>query len=264
MIKTFDFFLVILLFIVLIFKFNTTDSFLYKPLNYTVTLSKNTTFYIFSSIENIFNSYFELKNIKKKYNSLLLENSLLKTQLSLLNSMNIETTYLKGILNFKKDFLAYKLIPLKHIENKYTEKKNLIITKNTTTEKITVDMGVINERGVVGIVSEVSGDIITILPINNEKSSIPVWVGDDKVFGFISGSSEESYLLLKLKYIEDGNKIKLGDKIITNSYSDMFPEGLIIGSVIDITNKKNSLFVKVDVLLPKNLDNSVYFYVIKK
>ena len=71
-------------------------------------------------------------------------------------------------------------------------------------------------------------------------------------------NSDNIYTQAELKYIEDGNKIKLGDKIITNSYSDMFPEGLIIGSVIDITNKKNSLFVKVDVLLPKNLDNSVY------
>lgn len=185
-------------------------------------------------------------------------------KVSVANACRNELSRLKDAVHFKNRYLSLDLIPLKQLQNKIDKQQDYLIAHNITDEPLKKDSGVISEYGVVGIIMSVSHNQVKILPITHPKSSIPVWVGQKKILAFVSGNRLQNYLILKLKYVEEGSKIRVGDQIVTNGYGGIFPEGINVGIVKEIQKKKNSLFAIVDITLSKSVDYLKYFYVVKQ
>jgi rod shape-determining protein MreC len=229
-----------------------------------MTSMKKTTSSFFDTIRFFFVDYVDLVNIKKENRDLINKNRILLVENSLVSIYKMEIEELKNALNFKRNYIKLNLAPIKNIVNNFTSINNSIIAENISNEVLEKDLGIITEDGVIGITDKIEGNKIKIIPITSKDISIPVWIGKDKLFAFATGTNNNKNLTLKLKYVENGVNIKPGDKIITNGYDSIFPEGIYIGEVIRVREIKNNIFVNIDVKLPEKLYDSKYFFVIKQ
>jgi len=262
--KKIDFWIIIILLAMILFKVNTKSLIIYSPINNTITTMKKTTSSFFDTIKFFFVDYVDLVNIKKENIELVKKNRLLLIENSINSVYKIEINELKNALNLKRSYIRLNLVPIKHIINNFTSINNNLIAENISNEILKKDLGIITAKGVIGITDKVIGNKVKIIPITSSEISIPVWVGKKKIFAFATGTNNKNKLKLKLKYVENGAEIKANDKIITNGYDSIFPEGIYIGEVVKIREIKNNIFVSIDVKLPEKLYNEKYFFVIKR
>ncbi|MBN2693266.1 rod shape-determining protein MreC [bacterium] len=261
--KSIDLWITIILLSLLLFHVSIKKNPLYMPLYIVTTNSQDVVSSILTSTSMFFKSYSEVSRMKRDNEQLQMELMAYKINHEFSQYIYTELESLKESFSIKKNYLSLTLVPIKQIQNESTQHKNIIIAKNITNEKLKADQGVITTDGVVGIISNVSDDVITILPITSSKSSIPVWVGEDKIFAFISGNNSQDEMILKLKYLEDSQNIEVGNKIVTNGFDEIFPEGIYIGTVKKIIPQKNSLFLTVIVSYPHHIYTNKFLYVIK-
>ncbi len=249
----------VLLFFFLIFKVDISSFPLFKIINPVIYNTKSYSDDVLESVDSFFDEYLVFRNNKKEINRLREKNRILLLQNSILSVYKAEVENLKNMLNLRKEYLSFSIVPVLNVES---ENKDFLSAKNISNELIKEGEGVISNQGVVGMVYKTVNDSIKIVPFFSKDSSIPVWVGNNRIFAFATGNGDSKSLTLRLKYVEKST-IKVNDKIVTNGYDSIFPENILVGEVKSIKNVKNDLFVEVEVLSYSKL-NSRYFYVLKK
>lgn len=195
-------------------------------------------------IEESLSGYFSLKENNE---SLLRENGDLQRKVSILKSALSQYADTSGIALLRmKQAEEYRLIPARVIHNSVSHLKNYITLNVGSKDGIAPEMGVANADGIVGIVSRVSEHYSVVIPLLNPvirfscklKKSNTVgsleWDGNDRRFS-------------TLQEIPPYVSVSKGDTIVTSGYSDIFPEGIMVGTVEDygIGDDANYLSVKV-------------------
>ncbi|MAJ98020.1 MAG: rod shape-determining protein MreC [Flavobacteriales bacterium] len=205
-------------------------------------------FFIGKSVNyfNNFQQYFFLKDI----NEILIEENT-----SLKNKLNLK--FKKNNLNQKTEYIEANVI-----KNSTSLKKNYITINKGSIHGIEPGMGVCNHMGVVGIIRDISSNFSTIISILNTKSLISTRINNTNHFGELvwNGISRE---FAQLNSIEKYVDIAIGDSLFTNSYSNIFPEDILIGTInrFSILNEEN--FYNIEVNLSVDFSNIYNVYVIK-
>ncbi|MDE3213832.1 MAG: rod shape-determining protein MreC, partial [Bacteroidota bacterium] len=58
-------------------------------------------------------------------------------------------------------------------------------------------------------------------------------------------------------------KVNLGDTVVTSGFSDKFPYGLLIGTVVQVDHERNGQVASMRVKTAANFYNLQYVYIIK-
>ena len=98
-------------------------------------------------------------------------------------------------------------------------------------------MGVICENGVIGIIQSTTENFSLIISVLNKQSAISICLKNQKNYGSLKWHGF-NYKTANIESIPNHVKIEIGDTIITNGYSTIFPAGIDIGIVNSF--KKNS------------------------
>lgn len=106
------------------------------------------------------------------------------------------------------------------------------------TEDIVKDQPVITSDGVVGRISEVGGFSslsARVMPLTDLSSRIPVEIESTKDHGIIAGQNGP---ILELTHLEKSAKVKIkvGDRLVTSGYGGIFPRGLPVAIVTQVTS----------------------------
>ncbi|MEO0338505.1 MAG: rod shape-determining protein MreC [Bacteroidota bacterium] len=153
-----NFLLFLLLFLIAIGI--TINSHSYHKTQYTS--SANTISGSLFSIKSSITSYFGLK----KQNELLVEeNTKLREQLANASSKNEPSEFSVGE---KK----YDVVLAEVINNSYSKSKNQLTLNKGKKDSVFIDMGVISQEGIVGIVSHTSNHYASVLSVLNTQSQI--------------------------------------------------------------------------------------------
>ena len=110
------------------------------------------------------------------------------------------------------------------------------------------DMGVVSERGVVGIVSTVSDHFSVIIPLLNPKFRLSCKVLGSSYFGSLSWNGRNT-LYANLDELPRHVEFQKGDTIVTSGYSAVFPSGIIVGTVADFEKQHDDNFYSLQVEL---------------
>ena len=141
----------------------------------------------------------------------------------------------------KSDALkGYDIYRADVINNSLTHVDNYITIDKGENDGIRPEMGVINGNGVVGIVYQTSANYSVVIPILNSKSSISCKIKRSDYFGFLKwdgGSSEYA----TVKDMPRHSLFSLGDTIVTSGHSAVFPGGIPIGTVEDMSDSHDGL-----------------------
>lgn len=145
------------------------------------------------------------------------------------------------------------------IYNSTDQVANCIILDKGARDGIEKEMAVTSPKGVVGVVQEVSNNFAYVLPVLNRNSRINAIVSPLNQVGTIvwEGTDPETALL---ENIPQHLEINIGDSVLTSGYSRIFPKGLFIGSVKEVSSGKNASFLTIKVKLGADFSrlNTVY------
>ena len=149
----------------------------------------------------------------------------------------------------KKQALAgFKLIPAKVIQSTINREDNLITIDKGKADGIHEDMGVACGTGVVGVVYMASDHYSIVLPVINVNSNISVMIRKRGYFGFLHWKGTPS----DIAYVDDvprHARFALGDYVVTNGYSSIFPPGIMVGKILHVFNSSDGLSYRVQLRL---------------
>ena len=213
------------------------------------------------SIENNITAYFQLKKINDKLEnencSLIEQNELLKYQN---NELELFKKYYNLISESEKKRFTY--IPAKVEKKNWALPNNTIILNKGKNHGVTKNMGVFNNNGVVGIISNLTNHFCEVTTLINQNSklltSIKTTNGmlEEGILKWEGGSYKKAIL----EGVGNEILISLGDSIFTHTDSKSFYKGIFIGTIINFQKKKSSNSFKIDVLLGvdfKNINNAI-------
>lgn len=154
----------------------------------------------------------------------------------------------------KNALAGIKLIPAKVISNSTDKEDNLITIDKGHADGVREDMGVACGTGVVGVVYMASDHYAIVIPVINVNSNISVTIRKRGYFGFLHWKNKPS----DIAYIDDvprHAKFALGDYVVTNGYSSIFPAGIMVGKILHVFNSADGLSYRVQIRLATDFGN---------
>ncbi len=241
--KIWGFGTIVVLIISLIFgRGNTSVSFLDDTLGIIVTPFQD----LISGVETWFGVTLDATRDKE---SLLEENQALKEEVARLMAEN------QRLLPFQDENQRLsELLKISEKYSTYTQIGATVIAKNPgiwydiftidrgQKDSVGTNMALAAPNGIVGKIIE-SGEIYSkAQSILDTRSSVPAMSSRTKDLGVVKGDyTLMAEGLCKMEYIDADAQIVLGDEIVTSHLSEIYPEGLPIGKVIEIAMDTNGL-----------------------
>ena len=165
------------------------------------------------------------------------EIDLLRQKLNYLDEMRLENERLNKLLSLKQNS-PYKAIAAKVIGRSPDNWSSVIIINKGDNKGIKRGLVAISYLGLVGRVIETTASTSTIMLINDPNLSVSGLVQRSRQEGLVSGTLGSSLIM---KYLAKDSDIKISDVIITSGLTDVYPKGLLIGTVIDIGDEFSGL-----------------------
>ncbi len=203
---------------VLIFNYNTYQKSKYLNTSNRVVAS------VYSSFNSIV-SYFGLKEVNQKLSD---ENAALKSFIS-------DLPYLKVLpdsvlFSTEKKDSVYRYISAMVINNSVNKQYNYITLNKGRKDGVKIDQGILNSDGVVGVITNVSESYSMGFSVLNKRWGVSAKLKKSGTFGPISWDGN-NYRYANLNGIPFHVELAVGDTVVTSSYSSVFPEGVLIGTV---------------------------------
>lgn len=203
---------------------------------------------------NILN-YFKLA---KENQDLVEENSNLQDiaykYWSLLEDLAIESLKAIAVADFE-------FIPAAIVKNSPNRQHNYLVLNKGEKSGVARDMGVVTEKGVIGVVISVSSNYSLVLSFLNEDQSFGALIKSSNIFSPISwdGESAESAVMREIPLHIPVSK---GDTIVTSGYSAIFPPDIPIGT-IESSKIVNGVSQEAKVRLFENFRAIKHVYIVK-
>ena len=122
-------------------------------------------------------------------------------------------------------------------------------------------MAVVDEKGIIGKVIDVSEHYSRVMPYLNTDFHVPANVQPLDVAGIVSGFSDRRDALL-LQYIVKTEPIELGQRVVTAGYSGVFPRGYTIGFIDSVTTPPGSNVLRILLTPATSLSTAEHAFVL--
>lgn len=191
--------------------------------------------------------YFHLKSIN---DDLVQKNVELELQMEhLRKALSDVTRDSMSVEQLKKDALSgYDMYKARVINNSLTHIDNYITIDKGEKDGIRSEMGVVNGNGIVGIVYLTSDNYSVVIPVLNSKSNISCKIKKSDYFGFLKWEGGSSKYAI-VKDMPRHSLFELGDTVVTSGHSAVFPGGIPVGTIEEITDSQDGLSYQLKVKL---------------
>lgn len=194
-----------------------------KPTNYITG--------IFSNIESLLNTYEENKRLKMR----LEDFAVLQAEVNQLKSENKSLRELTEKEESLRDYSPLHATVIARNPDQWEEK---IIINKGTSHGVQKNMAVMTATGLIGKVTLVTPftSEVELLYTNNSNYRVSALVQGENndVYGLIEGYDEERNELI-LKRIDSSLKVEKGELVVTSGLGGIFPKGIPIGKVTEVT-----------------------------
>ncbi|MBL4663733.1 MAG: rod shape-determining protein MreC [Flavobacteriaceae bacterium] len=204
-------------------------------------------------IKSSITDYFDLRT----QNELLTqENVELRTLLANGGNLSSEGTFDSIVLDSN-----YKFIPARVINNSYSKTKNNLTLNRGSSDSLKVDMGVMSSQGVVGMVNSVSENYASVQSVLNSNSQIVAKFKKSNHFGTLKWDAKEANIVQLIEIPRIAN-IMIGDTIVTDGRSTIFPPDMMIGTVKSFDRKDGDDYYNIDIQLFTDMTSVKHDYLV--
>lgn len=185
-----------------------------------------------------------LKEVQKENDALQAEIDELRVENNFLKQELYELKELEALYELDQQYTSYEKVAARVIgkdPGNYFE--NFIVDKGKK-DGLSVDMNVIADGGLVGIVTEVGDHWARIRSIIDERNNVSGRILSTEDMCTISGDLEMMMKdgNIKMQQLMDSDQnSKVGDQVVTSQISSKYLDGILIGYVSEITEDANKL-----------------------
>ncbi len=151
------------------------------------------------------------------------------------------------------DSSKYILEAVDICNNTFNLKDNYITLCQGSRQGVTEDAGVVSQNGIVGVVRKVSPNFSIVMSLLHSQSNISCTIKRNLRKGISSTGvltwKSNDPKICSLESIPKHLIVLQGDTVITSGYSTVFPRGLLVGKVKNVTLAKGSNSYAIDVEL---------------
>jgi rod shape-determining protein MreC len=211
------------------------------------------------NVEGSVVSYFGLVDTNQQLAS---ENAILQNRVTQLQGrLELLKDSTHGELQIAPD-QAYHYVSAKVIGNSINRLQNFITLNKGRLDGIKPEMGVVDNRGVVGIVTAVSDHFTVVMSLLNSKSQLSCKIKRTNDFGSLvwNGVDTDYANLLEVPKHAD---VRVNDTLITSGFSAIFPEGIPVGIVTQSQKSSSTSYYYIVVKLTANFRTLTYVNVIQ-
>lgn len=233
---------------VLIFRYNTYQRSKYLNSSNRITAS------VYNSYNSVIN-YFGLTKVNRELSE---ENASLKSML-----MNLPGVVSADSLIFTTNNVdtVYRFISAQVVNNSVNKQYNYITLNKGRKDGIKPDQGVINALGVVGVITNVSESYSMGFSVLNRRWGVSAKLKTNGTFGPISWDGKD-FRYVNLNGIPFHVNLAVGDTVVTSSYSSVFPEGILIGTVSEFEQPQGENYYNITVKLAVDFKSVTFVEVV--
>lgn len=148
----------------------------------------------------------------------------------------------------------YKLTTANVVNNTLDRNDNFITIDRGRADGIEADMGVVCGLGIVGVTYLVGEHYTVVMPVINTRTRISCIIRGRGYFGYLKWDGKDPGIV----YLEDvprHARFKKGDWVETNGYSSIFPQGVMVGRILQTYNSRDGLSYRLKVQLATDFGN---------
>ncbi len=194
-----------------------------KPSNYIIG--------IFEDIDSLFNTYEENQRLKSR----LEEFAVLQADVNTLKSENDQLRELVEVEESLRDLMPLNATVIARNPDQWEEK---IILNKGSAHGVKTNMAVQTARGLIGKITVVTPytSQVELLYTNNSNYRVSALAqgSEGDVYGLVEGYDSERNELI-FKRIDSSAVIEEGEKVVTSGLGGIFPKGILIGEVTEVT-----------------------------
>jgi len=158
------------------------------------------------------------------------QNIILQDELSRLRTIEQENLALRDLLAFR-DSSEFKLIPTLIIGKELTGINKSLTINSGSSDGVKEGMPLVTSDGLLGKVIVITSEYSQILPYNNSLFRVSGLIQESQAPGIVSWNGE-SLTEMVIDFIPQTIPVQEGYTVVTSGFSNEFPAGIPIGSVI--------------------------------
>lgn len=156
----------------------------------------------------------------------------------------------------------YTYIPAQVVNSSFLKVNNYILIDKGARSGLRSNMGVINNKGIVGVITSVSENFARVLPLIHPNISLSAALKNNGFYGPLKWDGK-NYRQAQLYDIPRYAEVSQGDTIITDGRSNIFPPNIQIGTVISGSLQADQNFYRLEVELSTDFAKIDNVYVVK-
>jgi rod shape-determining protein MreC len=208
---------------------------------------------VYEQVNNV-NEYFNLKTHNLE---LAKENARLK----MLLYNKVDTTVIP-IIEDLNGISKTNIVLSKVIHNSFTLRENYLTINSGEKQGLKIDMGVVNDQGIVGLIENTSANYATVQSILNTNSKINAKIKKSSHFGTLTWNGKNTGFV-QLIDVPRLASVRKGDTIVTGADSGIFPENINIGTIENVYTDNETNYYTLNIRLFNDMTNLGHVYIIK-
>jgi len=196
------------------------------------------------SISETVDHYFQLvntskenKNLERRVERLLKQNHDLREKILLLTRVGSLGNYqeqqeLKGIIS-------------RIIGRDATQWGKMVFIDKGTQDGVEENIAVVTQGGIVGHVIQAGRNTSKVLLIIDNRSAVDALFQNSRVSGVVVGAGSNHCFM---KYVPITAQVEIGDEVLSSGLGKIYPKGLKLGTVSEVTKATQGLFQEITVV----------------
>lgn len=202
------------------------------------------------SLSSLWDNYLLIVNTSKENNVLKKQISRLESDLSTMEEVRKENLRLKRLLSYS-DEMSHQRVMAQVVGWDSANEFKVIRLNKGRNHGIKTMAPVITDHGLVGYVYRVTDNYADVLTILDQNNRVDVMVERTRTHGIVEGVFN---FKCALKYIMRNEPVEVGDKLITAGVGGIYPKGIKVGMITDITKENFGMTLSIEVVPSVDFD----------
>jgi rod shape-determining protein MreC len=187
-------------------------------------------------VASLWHEYFYLRGVRQENRDLKQQIERMQLEEVRLKNDADQARRLQKLLGFKEQVIS-KVLAAQVIGSSGSERSRVIYIDKGTHDGIEKDMPVITAEGVAGKVLHVFNSTSEVLLIDDQTSGVGTILEQSRLQGVLKGTPGGEVILDK---VMNGEQVQTGERVLTSGGDEIFPKGLLVGTVATATHGPES------------------------
>lgn len=202
------------------------------------------------SLSGLWDNYLLIVNTSKENTVLKKEISRLESDIFTMEEVRKENLRLKRLLNYAEE-MGHQRVMAQVVGWDSANEFKVIRLNKGTNHGIKVMSPVITDNGLVGYVYRATPTYADVLTILDQNNRVDVVVERTRTHGIVEGIFN---FKCALKYVMRNEPVEVGDKLITAGVGGIYPKGIKVGMITDISKENFGMTLSIEVIPSVDFD----------